>query len=78
MLVLDLYLHKKHGIEVLSEMSKYQHLREIPVVIFFSSKQTDLHENYHRLQHIFVTKPKKLEEYKTIIKTIENFWLNLQ
>jgi len=59
-------------------MSKDQHLREIPVVIFSSSKQTDIIENCHQLQCIFITKPKKLEEYKNIIKTVENFWFNLQ
>jgi len=76
LLVLDLYLPKKDGIEVLSEMSKDKHLIDIPVVIFSSSEQTDILENCQRLQHIFINKPKKLEDYKNILKTVENFWLN--
>ena len=77
LLVLNLYPPKKDGIEALSEMSKDQHLREIPIVIFSSSDQTDILENCHQLHHIFITKPKKLEEYKNIIKTVENFWTQI-
>ena len=57
-------------------MSKDKHLIDIPVVIFSSSEQTDILENCQRLQHIFINKPKKLEDYKNILKTVENFWLN--
>lgn len=62
LLVLDLYMPNKNGIEVLSEMSKYKHLRDILVVIFSASEPTNILINYQNdVQHIFLTKSNNLE-----------------
>ena len=78
LLVLDLYLPKKSGLEVLSEMAEDKDLMNVPVVIFTSSgNRKDILENCKNIHCIFINKPENLDDYDVVIKTLEKFWISI-
>jgi CheY-like chemotaxis protein len=76
LVLLDLNLPKKDGREVLAEIKADQNLRRIPVVILTTSEaEQDILRSYDLHANCYVTKPVDLEQFITVIKSIENFWL---
>jgi len=78
LILLDLYLPRKNGHEVLAELKEDRLLRRIPVIIMTSSenekailKAYDLHAN------CCVCKPTDQEEFALTVKKIEQFWLHV-
>lgn len=75
---LDLNMPKKGGLEVLAEMKKDPDLRRIPVVVMTSSKaEEDILRSYDLHANCFVTKPVDLEQFRTVVKSIEEFWFTI-
>ena len=78
LILLDLNLPKKDGREVLVEIKEDPDLKRIPVVVLTTSKaEEDIIKMYDHYANCYITKPVELEEFITIIKSIENFWLNI-
>jgi two-component system, chemotaxis family, response regulator Rcp1 len=78
LVLLDLNLPKKSGLEVLQEIKSDPKLKAIPVIILTSSKaEQDILKCYQHYASCFVTKPFDFEEFTSAIKKIENFWLEL-
>ena len=51
-------------------------LRIIPVVVLTSSyAEQDILRSYHHHANCYVTKPVELEQFISVVKTIEDFWL---
>lgn len=76
--LLDLKLPKKSGLEVLSEMRKKDELKEIPVIVLTSSEaESDIKEAYSSLANCYVTKPIDLDRFIVTIKSIESFWVTI-
>lgn len=76
--LLDLNLPKKDGREVLTELKQDPNLRRIPVVVLTTSKaEQDIIKAYDLHANCYVTKPVDLEEFITLVKTIEDFWLTV-
>ncbi len=74
LIILDLYLPKKNGWEILEEIMKDKVLKSIPVIILSSSIiQEDL-DNHKSYGHLFITKPFEWEDYKNVLDSIEGFW----
>jgi chemotaxis family two-component system response regulator Rcp1 len=77
-ILLDLNLPKKDGYEVLAEIKQDSTLKRIPVVILTTSKaERDILETYYLHANCYVIKPIDLEQFITVIKSIESFWLNV-
>jgi len=77
-ILLDLNLPKKDGYEVLAEIKQDSALKRIPVVILTTSKaERDILETYYLHANCYVIKPIDLEQFITVIKSIESFWLNV-
>jgi chemotaxis family two-component system response regulator Rcp1 len=77
-ILLDLNLPKKDGYEVLAEIKHDSALRRIPVVILTTSEaERDILQTYYMHANCYITKPVDLEQFITIIKSIESFWLNV-
>jgi two-component system, chemotaxis family, response regulator Rcp1 len=77
-ILLDLNLPKKDGYEVLAEIKHDPILRRIPVVILTTSEaERDILQTYYMHANCYITKPVDLEQFITIIKSIESFWLNV-
>ncbi len=78
LILLDLNLPKMNGLEILEEIKKDPALKRIPVVIFTaSSAQRDILNSYNHHANCYITKPVHLEQFIAVVKSIENFWLNV-
>lgn len=78
LIVLDLNLPKKDGREVLAEIKADNKLKRIPVVILTTSQdEHDVLKSYNLNANCYITKPVDLDQYMTVVKTIENFWLGI-
>ena len=78
LILLDLNLPKKTGLEVLREVKKDETLRLIPVVIMTVSKdEKDIVESYRLHANCYIRKPVKFGEFIEIVKSIKNFWFSI-
>jgi chemotaxis family two-component system response regulator Rcp1 len=78
LIFLDLNLPKKSGREVLEEIKDDGRLRHIPVVVLTTSKaEQDVLESYRLRANAYVTKPVDLESFFRVVKSIEQFWLEV-
>ena len=77
-ILLDLNLPKKDGREVLAEIKKEPDLKRIPVVILTTSEaEQDILKTYDLHANCYITKPVDLEQFITVVKSIETFWLSV-
>ena len=78
LILLDLNLPRKDGREVLAEIKADPELRRIPVVVLSSSDaERDIVRSYDLHANCYVTKPVDLNQFITIVKLIEEFWLTI-
>lgn len=76
LILLDLNLPRKDGREVLLDIKSNPDLAAIPVVVLTTSAaEEDIVKSYQLHANCYVTKPVGLEEFISIIKLIESFWL---
>ena len=77
-ILLDLNLPKKDGREVLAEIKNDPELRRIPVVILTTSKaEEDILKSYDMHANCYITKPVDLDQFITVVQSIEDFWLTI-
>jgi CheY-like chemotaxis protein len=77
-ILLDLNLPKKDGREVLAEIKADERLRRIPVVVLTTSKaEEDILRSYALHANCYVTKPVDLEQFITVVRSIEDFWFSI-
>jgi chemotaxis family two-component system response regulator Rcp1 len=78
LILLDLNLPRKNGAEVLASIKKDPVLRRIPVVILTSSKaEEDILRAYDLHANCYISKPVGLEQFATVVKSIDDFWLSI-
>jgi CheY-like chemotaxis protein len=76
LIMLDINLPRKNGLEVLSEIKTDQLLRRIPVVVLTTSKsEGDILKSYDLQASCYISKPIDFDEFMNIMHTIEEFWL---
>lgn len=76
--LLDLKLPKKTGLEVLQEMRAVPDLCSIPVVMLTSSKETqDIASSYRHGVNAYVVKPVSFPEFTSAIRGLGMFWAAL-
>ncbi|TAK63169.1 response regulator [Methylobacter sp.] len=77
-ILLDLNLPKKNGLEVLEEIKADPSLKRIPVVIITSSEaEQDILKTYDLHVNCYVNKPVDLEQFIKVVQSIETFWLTI-
>jgi len=77
-ILLDLNLPKKRGLEVLKEIKHDEKFRSIPVVVLTSSSaEQDIKEAYSSYANSYITKPIDFEEFFHVMASIEDFWLSV-
>jgi len=77
-ILLDLNLPKKDGREVLAEIKQDPNLLRIPVVILTTSKaEEDIIKTYDLHANCFITKPVDLDQFITVVQSIEDFWFTI-
>ena len=76
LLLLDLNLPRRGGLEVLDDVKTDPVLRRIPVVVLTSSAaEHDVAGAYDRYANCFVTKPIGLDDFVAAVHEIAGFWL---
>jgi CheY-like chemotaxis protein len=78
MILLDLNLPKKSGLEVLAEVKADQDLRRTPVVVLTTSQaEQDIVKSYNLYANCYISKPVDLAQFMNVIQSIEEFWLTI-
>lgn len=78
LILLDLNLPRKSGLEVLTELAGDAELRRIPVVVLSSSAaQKDVREAYDRNANAYLVKSLDLDEFVGAVQTLRRFWLKV-
>ncbi|MBI5359604.1 MAG: response regulator [Planctomycetes bacterium] len=78
LILMDLNLPKRNGIEVLAEIKNNKNLKRIPVVILtVSSAEEDILKSYNLHANCYITKPIDLNQFMNVVKSIEDFWLTI-
>ena len=78
LVLLDLNLPRKDGVEVLHEMRRDPALAQIPVIVLTSSSEArDVDACYAAGANAFVVKSLELDEFIERIGAIREFWLGI-
>lgn len=78
LVLLDINLPRKNGLEVLTFIKSTEHLKQIPVVMLTtSSSPRDVEQAYKNYANCYITKPVGAEDFIKVIYDIENFWFSI-
>lgn len=78
LILLDLNMPRKGGLEVLASIKADPNLRRIPVVILTSSgAERDVVSSYDQHANCYIVKPLDLEQFIEVVERIEGFWLEI-
>jgi CheY-like chemotaxis protein len=78
LVLLDLNLPGKNGMEVLAEIKADDTLRATPVVILTTSEaEEDVVKAYNLNANCYVAKPLDLDQFVKVVNAIESFWLTI-
>ena len=77
-ILLDLNMPKKDGREALKEIKSDPALRDIPVVIFTTSKtEEDIYRSYQFGVNSFITKPVTFDGLLKVMQTLGKYWFEI-
>jgi two-component system response regulator len=77
LILLDLNLPKKSGVEVLREIKRDENLAPIPVIVLTTSdRESDVKKAYALHANCYMTKPLEIGDFIDKVKAIEQFWLH--
>jgi chemotaxis family two-component system response regulator Rcp1 len=78
LILLDLNLPKKNGLEVLEEIKRDPDLRKTPVIMLTtSSSARDVAACYDRGVNCYVVKPLDLDDFTGLVQAINRFWFEV-
>jgi CheY-like chemotaxis protein len=78
LIMLDLNLPRRSGLEVLAELKDDPELRVIPVVILTTSQaEEDILRSYRLHANAYVTKPVDFERFIEVIRQIDRFFITV-
>lgn len=78
LILLDLNMPRKGGLEVLGEIKADAQLRRIPVVVLTTSdEEQDVVRSYDLGANSFITKPVDLPQFMQAIQRLGEYWLEL-
>ncbi|HEY0794992.1 MAG TPA: response regulator [Acidisarcina sp.] len=76
LILLDLNLPRMDGKEVLARIKSDEELRTIPTVILTTSAaDADVMTSYQLQANSFLSKPVRLDDFESLVKSINEFWL---
>ena len=77
-ILLDLNMPRKDGREALREIKANDDFKDIPVVIFTTSKaEEDIYRSYQLGSNSFITKPVTFENLIQVMQTLGTYWLEI-
>jgi CheY-like chemotaxis protein len=77
-ILLDLNMPRKDGREALAEIKSYDHLKDIPVVVFTTSKaEEDVFKTYQLGVSSFITKPVTFNNLLEVMSSLGRYWFEI-
>lgn len=77
-ILLDLNMPRKDGREALKEIKSDPELRDIPVVVFTTSKaEEDIFKSYQLGVNSFITKPVTFDGLIKVVRTLGKYWFEI-
>lgn len=78
LILLDLNMPRKNGIEVLEEVKVDNDLKQIPVIILTTSQaEQDVARAYGLHANCYISKPVDFGQFSNVVRSIENFWFTV-
>jgi CheY-like chemotaxis protein len=78
LILLDLNMPRKDGREALAEIKTDPKLKQIPIIVFTTSTdQHDIFRSYDLGANSFITKPASFDELVLVLRSLEQYWLDL-
>ena len=77
-ILMDLNMPRKNGLEALKEIKSEPHLRHIPIIILTTSKeQEDIYRTYDLGVNSFIAKPISYETLVNTMKILGKYWFEV-
>ena len=77
-ILLDLNMPRKDGREALKEIKSDEALRNIPIVVFTTSKaEEDVYRSYQLGVNSFITKPVTFDNLTQVMLTLGKYWFEI-
>lgn len=77
-ILLDLNMPRKDGREALKEIKEHKDLRDIPVVVFTTSKaEEDVYRTYQLGVNSFITKPVTFNNLLEVMTSLGRYWFEI-
>src|SRR5579859_794662 len=77
-ILLDLNMPRKDGREALKEIKAHQDLKDIPIVVFTTSKaEEDIYRSYKLGVNSFITKPVTFENLIDVMQMLGKYWFEI-
>ena len=77
-ILLDLNMPRKDGREALREIKSDERFRDIPVVVFTTSKaEEDIYRSYQLGVNSFITKPVTFENLISVMQALGKYWFEI-
>ena len=78
LILLDLNLPRKSGLEVLAELKADPVLKLIPVVVLTTSKsEEDIVRAYGHHANCYIIKPMDFDQFTRVVQSIQQFWFSI-
>lgn len=79
LILLDLNMPKKTGLEVLKSLKENLQLKNIPVIVYSTSKsEADVTASYEYGAKSYFIKPNSFKGIKKVIDIIDHFWVEME
>lgn len=77
-ILLDLNMPRKDGREALKEIKEHENLKNIPVVVFTTSKaEEDVYRSYQLGVNSFITKPVTFANLLDVVTSLGRYWFEI-
>jgi CheY-like chemotaxis protein len=78
LILLDLNLPRKSGLEILKRIKRSDRLKDIPVVVLTTSVyEEDVRQSYKYHANCYISKPVDLENFLSVVRFIEHFYFGV-
>jgi CheY-like chemotaxis protein len=76
--LLDLKMPRKSGLELLEWLRRQPRLRHLPVIIFTSSRESsDIARAYELGANSYLVKPVSFDQLKEMVRDVHHYWLEM-
>ncbi len=78
LMLLDLKLPRRSGLEVLAWVRRHEGLKRLPVVVLTSSRdEGDINQAYDLGANSYLVKPVAFDDLLRLVRSVEGYWLML-